>query len=99
MFRQNLIRTRLVDNLRRIGNPPGRVTENCRGRFPIGRRLSTCPTSEKSSRAAKILRFSNADDLFLSSAFCSGREPTKNAGLPHWKLLQAGETPPARQAS
>jgi hypothetical protein len=24
MFRQNLIRTRLVDNLRRIGNPPGR---------------------------------------------------------------------------
>src|SRR5260370_16369502 len=48
-----------VDNLRRIGNPPGRVTENCRGRFPIGRRLSTCPTSEKSSRRAKKQKFSS----------------------------------------
>src|SRR5216684_8385016 len=33
-----------VGNLRRIGNPPGPLSENCRGRLPIGRRLSACPT-------------------------------------------------------
>src|SRR5260370_33777247 len=35
-----------------LGNPPSRVTENCSGRFPIGRGLSTCPTSEN-RRGAK----------------------------------------------
>jgi hypothetical protein len=33
-----------IGNVRRIGNPPGPVLENCRGRLTIGRRLSTCPT-------------------------------------------------------
>ncbi len=33
-----------VGNLRRIGNPPGPVSGNCRGRLPIGRRFPTCPT-------------------------------------------------------
>ena len=37
-----------VGNLRRIGNSPGPVSGNCRGRLPIrlpiGRRFPTCPT-------------------------------------------------------
>src|SRR5216684_4558129 len=73
MFRQNLIRTRLVGNLRPIVNRPAEAFEkSTTGRFPIGRRMPSCPTNKgmelgwkKSSRAAKILMFSNADDRFL----------------------------------
>jgi hypothetical protein len=36
-----------VGNLRRIGNPPGPVSENCTGRLPIGRRLPTGPTKNE----------------------------------------------------
>ena len=51
------------------------LNKKCRpGRLPIGRRLSTCPTSRKSSRRTKKQRFSCADDRSFSSALSTRRQ-------------------------
>ena len=69
-----------VGNLRPIVNRPAEVFEKINNR-PISNRPQDAILPhklrdglgwKKSSRAAKILMFSNADDRSLSSAFCAG---------------------------
>src|SRR5258708_19207525 len=53
MPRRVAIHVGQVGNLRRNGNPPAEAFEkSATGRFPIGRRLPTCPT--KNRRVAQI---------------------------------------------
>src|SRR5260370_14278643 len=85
-----------VDTLRRIGNPPGRVTENCRADFQSAagyQLLSTCPTSEKSSRRATKQRFSTGIPAcvgcdFFHSFLVAGSDVTVDDTVGH--LMDVG---------